>query len=384
MVVFDYDNDGDLDLFVANQGAAPVFYRNDVGSRGHWLCLHLKGRPEKGSNRDAIGARVTIATPSGLQIRELDGGNGYCGQSDRRVFFGLGADPTIDALEIRWPSRRVQVLPRPRADQVLEVEEPTELPEVASLVPTSRAVPAGGVGKSPAERKAMASVDIPDDEVDALLARLESQLRNQLEDVALASKYRAECARHRRHDRSIAFLESLARAAPASRGLILQLSAAYIDKIPTCGGVAAVVSKGILAKKALDLTDALLAADPSWWTAAYARGMNHLHWPRALRHSAAAAADFRRCIELQARSGPPGSHGYYVRSYVGLGDALAKDGDFEGARAAWRRGLELFPASAELRRRASLQSADEARALVEEVRNLEQPIDTDFSFLLDT
>ena len=377
--MFDYDDDGDLDLFVANQGAAPAFYRNDIGSRGHWLGLHLEGRPQAGSNRDAIGARVTIATPAGRQIRELDGGNGYCGQSDRRVWFGLGGDPTVDLLEVRWPSRRVQVVTRPRADQILELVEPADLPQVASLVPTAHA---GSPASSAGERAALA--DVPDEEVEGLLARLEEQLRQQVDDIALASKYRAECARNGRHDRAIGFLERLAREQPASRVLVLQLAAAYIDKIPTCGGVAAVVSKGILAKKALDLMDGLLETDGSWWPALYSRGMNHLHWPRALRHSAAAAADFRQCTVLQSRGDRPAARGYYVRSWIGLGDALAKDGDFRGACEAWGRGLEAFPANADLRRRSALRTADEARDFVERVRNLEQPIDTDFSFLFDS
>ena len=56
------------------------------------------------SNRDAIGARVTLKTGSGKTlIREVQGGNGYAGQSTRRIHFGLGPDTTIESLEIRWP-----------------------------------------------------------------------------------------------------------------------------------------------------------------------------------------------------------------------------------------------------------------------------------------
>lgn len=86
IVLFDYDNDGDLDVYLANQGMAPVFYRNDIGSSGQWLGLKLTGLPEHGSNRDAIGSRVTIVSNTGRQIRELEGGNSFSAQSDRRLF----------------------------------------------------------------------------------------------------------------------------------------------------------------------------------------------------------------------------------------------------------------------------------------------------------
>ncbi len=80
--------------------------------------------------------------------------------------------------------------------------------------------------------------------------------------------------------------------------------------------------------------------------------------------------------------GRPDARSYYVRAYVGLGDALAKDGHFDGAQRAWRDGLRAFPGNPDLRERVALKSADEARAYVKRVRNLEQQIDTDFSFLL--
>jgi tetratricopeptide (TPR) repeat protein len=376
VVVFDYDNDGDLDLYLANQGAPPAFYRNDAGARRHWLALRLTGRPESGSNRDAIGARVTMETAAGRQIRELDGGNSYCGQSDRRVYFGLGSEDVVTSLEIRWPSRRVQVLHGVKANQILEVTEEASLPEVASLVPTTRAP-----GASRAARIGAAPTGaLPPAERDTLLADIEAHVRQRPEDLALASQYRARCVRLGAHERSTHFFEKLAREKPDSRNVRLQLAAAYVDQIPTCGGRAAVVSKGILARKSLDQMNGLVDADPTWWPAVYARAMNHLHWPRSLRHSDDSARDWRRCIELQQGAGGPGAHPWYVRAWIGLGDALAKDGDFEAARAAWRQGAKIFPADTALRERLALETADQARAYVEKIRTLEEQIDTDFSF----
>ncbi len=370
VALLDYDNDGDLDVYLANQGMAPVFYRNDVGASGHWLELRLLGRPEAGSNRDAIGARVTVVTAAGAQIRELEGGNSFSGQSDRRVHFGLGDEMMVATLEIRWPSRRVQVLHNQRGDRILTIEEPADLPEVASLIPVTRAVrmmPEPAPALAPAER-------------DALLGGLEEQVRQRPDDLALASKYRAQCVRLGAQDRSIGFFLRLAGERPNSRNVRLQLSAAYVDKMPSCGGMAAIVCKGTLARQALDQNDVLVEADDSWWPALYARGTNHLHWPRALRHSAMAAEDFSRIVELQTEGGKRKS--YHVRSHIRLGDALAKDGRFQEARAAWQKGLAVFPGNPDLRKRVALRSGEQALAYVEQERSLDRRIDTDFSFLL--
>ncbi|HSL23740.1 MAG TPA: CRTAC1 family protein [Vicinamibacterales bacterium] len=101
LAVADFDRDGRLDFFQANANQEPILYRNVTEAPGNWIQLDLAGTT---SNRDAIGARVTLKTGSGKTlVREVDGGNGYAGQSARRVHFGLGRD-TVASIEIRWPS----------------------------------------------------------------------------------------------------------------------------------------------------------------------------------------------------------------------------------------------------------------------------------------
>ncbi|MFQ5740113.1 MAG: FG-GAP-like repeat-containing protein [Acidobacteriota bacterium] len=378
VALLDYDNDGDLDMYLANEGTAPAFFQNQVGARRHWLGLRLIGRPEAGSNRDAIGARVTLVTAAGRQTRELDGGNSYCGQSDRRIYFGLGDERVIERLEIRWPSRRAQLMTDLRADQLLTLREPAILPEVVSLIPTTREPGATALSR----RSALPDVPLSPAEGDALLSRLEEEVRDRLTDLGLGSQYRGQCTQLGRQERSVRFFERLVGEHPTVRNLRLQLAAAYVDEIPTCGGVAAIVCKGRLARRSLDQLDLLIEADESWWPALYARGMNHLYWPRALRHSDLAASDFRKCIEVQTRGGPPDARFYYGRSYVGLGDALAKEGDFSGARKAWQKGWSVFPGNPDLKERLALESLEKARAYVERVRNPEGQMDTDLSFLL--
>ena len=77
--------------------------------------MALVGDPAVGT-RDAIGA-------SGLQIRERDGGNGYSGQSDPRLYFGLGDEASVRRLEVRWPDGGVQAIEDPAVDRLHEVRQ---------------------------------------------------------------------------------------------------------------------------------------------------------------------------------------------------------------------------------------------------------------------
>ncbi|HZO74543.1 MAG TPA: CRTAC1 family protein [Ktedonobacteraceae bacterium] len=100
----DFDNDGLPELFVANQGQPFQLYKNEPVQRNHWLGLRLIGTGR--SNRDAIGARLTISAGGRRRVKWVDPGSGFASQSDRRLIFGLGTLTHIDSLEIRWPDGR--------------------------------------------------------------------------------------------------------------------------------------------------------------------------------------------------------------------------------------------------------------------------------------
>ncbi|MBI2506115.1 MAG: CRTAC1 family protein [Candidatus Latescibacteria bacterium] len=117
----DYDNNGDLDLFVLNIDQPSVLLRNEGTPGNHWLLLSLKGRA---SNRDGIGARVEVRAGDLVQIAEKNGASGYMSQNEPRLHFGLGPRDHIDLLRIRWPSGKTQELRDLPADQVLAIEEP--------------------------------------------------------------------------------------------------------------------------------------------------------------------------------------------------------------------------------------------------------------------
>jgi len=121
LCIADYDNDGLPELFIANQGQPFLLYKNTPQQRNHWLGLQLIGTGK--SNRDAIGARVTVTAGGRKWVKWVDPGNGFASQSDRRLIFGLGKLTKIDALEVRWPDGRVEQTKELHLDQYHTLKE---------------------------------------------------------------------------------------------------------------------------------------------------------------------------------------------------------------------------------------------------------------------
>ena len=119
----DYDNDGDIDVFIVNLNDYGVFLRNDKGNENNWILLKLVG--EK-SNRDGIGARIKIRADGKEQIAQKRSARGYLSQNDPRIHFGLGKAEIIEKIEIAWPSGIVQVIENVEPGQELLVKEPVE------------------------------------------------------------------------------------------------------------------------------------------------------------------------------------------------------------------------------------------------------------------
>ena len=116
----DYDNDGKVDLFMVNLGAQGYLLHNVSPGANHWLAIQLVG---KKSNRDGIGAKVEVAAGGVKQRAERVSGSGYLSQDDARLHFGLGNAAKADTVTVTWPSGTVQTLHDVAADRVVTVEE---------------------------------------------------------------------------------------------------------------------------------------------------------------------------------------------------------------------------------------------------------------------
>ena len=123
-VLFDLDNDGDLDLVTSDFNSAPqVLVSNLAQVRSiHWLKVQLIGAS---SNRDGLGALVTVETAHGTYTKQHDGKSGYLSQSSLPMYFGLGDDTAVNRVAVRWPSGRNQVITQDiKVNDTLRIREP--------------------------------------------------------------------------------------------------------------------------------------------------------------------------------------------------------------------------------------------------------------------
>ena len=137
-LTFDYDRDGDLDVFIANNADHPVLYRNNGGNAGDWLMVSLRGRQ---TNRFGIGARIYVQVSANgpTQMREVSIRSNYMSHNDVVAHFGLGvAVPSIPqppalpgdldsgiSVRVEWPaSGMIQQLDNVAPNQHVTIEEP--------------------------------------------------------------------------------------------------------------------------------------------------------------------------------------------------------------------------------------------------------------------
>jgi enediyne biosynthesis protein E4 len=120
----DMDNDGRIDAVVTVLNGPVKYFHNISKNTNHWILLKLVG---KKSNRMGLGAQIRITTEDGAkQYNQATTAVGYACASDSRVHFGLGASKTIREIDIKWPSRIHQVLNSVAVDQILTIEEPVQ------------------------------------------------------------------------------------------------------------------------------------------------------------------------------------------------------------------------------------------------------------------
>ena len=135
LAVGDLDDDGRLDAIVVGHDG-PVAYFHNTGPGGRSIAIRLVGTA---SNRDAVGARVTVEAGGRRQVADRFGGGSYQSASDPRLHFGLGAATRVDALEVRWPSGRVDRFGALPADAEYLIREGEAAPRALHRGPPAKA-----------------------------------------------------------------------------------------------------------------------------------------------------------------------------------------------------------------------------------------------------
>jgi enediyne biosynthesis protein E4 len=145
----DFDNDGDLDLLITTNNGPARLLRNDNANQNDLLRVKTVGTR---SNRDGIGAKVTLKSAKGLKLfRVVKSGSSYCSQSELPLTFGLGKpeDGTILSLDIVWPSGQRQSIGNIKPNQSIVVEEGKGIVSATPIV----FVPAPAASPSPTPAK---------------------------------------------------------------------------------------------------------------------------------------------------------------------------------------------------------------------------------------
>lgn len=116
----DYDNDGDIDIFLNHSNQPAKLLRNDGGNSNNWITIHIIGTQ---SNTSGIGAKITLKSDALSLLKEVHSGSSYLSQNDLRVHFGLGKNTKIDSLELHWPSGHKDRFSDLKANQILHIKE---------------------------------------------------------------------------------------------------------------------------------------------------------------------------------------------------------------------------------------------------------------------
>lgn len=217
------------------------------------------------------------------------------------------------------------------------------------------------------------------------LAEMEIASERASADLHFANDVRLWSARFGEYDRSIRFFDRLAAKNPGLPEPQLSLALAYVDKMPD--HMTGIVEQSKLSNQSINLlnkvlqNEAAIANEQTRWATLYALGLNHLYWPKTLRHAPLAVASFERCIAFQKTMKPSDTPAYFVLPYIGLGDAHVKSGRHDDARLVWRRAAVQFPEDAHLEARLAISDKRELTKYVDKAREFGVTVDTDMAVL---
>ena len=119
----DYDNDGDVDIFIVNNYAKPTLLRNNANilkDRNNWIHVKLVGTNE---NRNAIGAKIILKTPEATQIREIYAGDSYMSANSFIAEFGLGKSTQVQMVQVTWSNGKIQTLQNISVNRQIQISQ---------------------------------------------------------------------------------------------------------------------------------------------------------------------------------------------------------------------------------------------------------------------
>jgi len=116
----DYDNDGDVDIFIVNNGGPAQLLRNDGGNKNNWLEVRLEGMK---SNSSGIGVKMRVVSKESAQVQQAGAQGSYCSQNSPVQHFGLGQASRVDTLEVTWPSGKLQRFLDLPVNQIIKIVE---------------------------------------------------------------------------------------------------------------------------------------------------------------------------------------------------------------------------------------------------------------------
>ena len=120
LAIGDLWNDGRLSAVITNLSALPSLLVNQVRNSNHWIAIRTVGTK---SNRDGIGARISVTAGARALVDEVRSGSSYNSSSDMRVHFGLGSATKVNSVQIRWPSGLIERFDNLPADSIEMLKE---------------------------------------------------------------------------------------------------------------------------------------------------------------------------------------------------------------------------------------------------------------------
>src|SRR5690348_11799018 len=125
LAVGDLWNDGRMSAVISNMNAPPMLLVNDARNGNHWIAFRTVGSK---SNRDGIGAKITVKAGARTLVDEVRSGSSYDSNNDIRMHFGLGAAAKMDSVQVRWPSGLVERFENLAADSIHTLKEGSGIP----------------------------------------------------------------------------------------------------------------------------------------------------------------------------------------------------------------------------------------------------------------